>query len=490
MVTVHGGHGWLISQFLNPKLNTRKDRWGGAPIENRARLPVEICKAIRKKVGSSFPIEIRISGSECYDGGYGIEEGIALSKQLDGHADIIHVSAGSHERDEVFTVTHPSMFLDEGCNAIFAEEIKKSVTQSKVVAVGAFSDPALMEEILASGKADFVAMARSLIADPDLPNKFRAGREDDMIKCMRCLSCFSNVQNNAKFYCALNPRSGREHQEKLEKPPTKEKRVLVVGGGVGGMQAALSLADRGHKVLLYERESQLGGALRCEEKVPFKKNLMRYLDKQEKAIRDHPSIELHLGILMTSEKAKALGADVVIASLGSQPIKPALKGIEPEDSRILSAEQVYREPGTAGSKIVILGGGLVGIELGIYLAMRSAIPSARHITILEMQEKLGDGGNHLHAKGLAVEIERYKIDVCLNARAVEVKKEGVVAETPSGTKLFEADTVVYAVGQSPLQEEAMSFHDAAPEFHMLGDCVTPKDITNATSQAFQIAIAI
>ena len=482
MVTIHGGHGWLISQFVNPALNTRKDKWGGPAIENRARLAVEICKAIRKKVGPKFPIEMRISGSECYEGGYGIDEGIALAKQLDGYADMIHVSAGSHERDDVFTVTHPSMFLDEGCNAGFAAEIKKNVTQSKIVTVGGFSDPALMEEILASGQADFIAMARSLLADPDLPSKFRTGREEELIKCMRCLHCFSTVQTYGKFYCAINPKTGHEYEEKFDIPAAIKKKVLVAGGGIGGMQAALTCAERGHEVILCEKTSRLGGALRCEEIVPFKKNLDVYLNAQEKAVMDNPAITVKLDTAVTSELAKSINADVLIAALGARPVKPPIKGID--SSNVLSAEDAYLHPEKTGSSVAILGGGLVGVELGIFLAQQG-----KKVTIIEMLDALNHGGNHLHAKGLAVQIDRYGIGIHLGTKALEITDKGVVgAPVESGEeKLFEAETVIYAVGQSPLQAETMALYDSAPEFHVLGDCVTPKNIANATSAAYDIS---
>jgi len=485
MVTIHGGHGWLISQFINPKLNTRKDRWGGRPIENRARLAVEICKAIRKKVGPKFPIEMRISGSECYEGGYGIDEGIAFARQLDGHVDLIHVSAGSHERDEVFTITHPSMFLEEGCNSIYAAEIKKNVSQSKVVTVGGFSDPELMEEILASGKADFVAIARSLIADPDLPNKVRAGRENEIIKCMRCLSCFSTVQTYGKFYCAINPKTGHEYEEMFEVPSARRKKVLIVGGGVGGMQAALTCAERGHEVILCEQQSRLGGVLRCEEKVPFKKNLIRYLDAQERAIKENSAITLQLNTYVTPELARSMNADVIIAALGARPIKPSLEGIDSASKRVMAAEYAYLHPEETGNTVVILGAGLAGVELGIYLAQLG-----RKVTILEMLDAINHGGNHLHAKGLAVEIKRYGINLNLKTEALEITDQGVIASQDGNQILFAGETVVYAVGQSPRQEKAAALHDCAPEFYVLGDCVNPQNITNATSAAYRIARTI
>ena len=490
MVTIHGGHGWLISQFVNPKLNTRKDRWGGAPIENRARLPVEICKAIRKNVGPNFPIEIRISGSEVYEGGYGIDEGIALSKQLDGYADLIHVSAGSHERDEVFTVTHPSMFMDEGCNSIYAAEIKKNVSKSKVVTVGAFSGPELMEDVIASGKADFISLGRAVICDPDLPVKLRSGSEEEVIKCMRCLSCFSNMQTYGKVYCAINPKSGREYTEKFNILPVKnKKKVLVVGGGIGGMQSAITCAERGHTVILCEKESRLGGALRCEEKVPFKRGLSRYLDVQEHTVISNPSIAVHLGCEIKPESAAEFGADAVIVSIGARPVIPPVSGIVLPDGahpqNVIGAREAFIDPEKVGNTVVILGGGLVGVELGIFLAQ-----SGRSVTIIELLDSLNNGGNHLHAKGLAVELNKYGIGVNLNTMPLEITDAGVLAESGGIRKMFPADTVIYAIGYSPLQDEAKAFYACAKEFYVLGDCISPRNITNATSAAYEISRSI
>jgi hypothetical protein len=240
------------------------------------RFPLEIIAAVREAVGPGFPIEMRISGSECYPGGYGIDYGVMIAKALDGKVDLIHVSAGSHEDPRVFTVTHPSMFLEDGVNVRYAAEIKKHVKNSKVATVGALSDPALLEEILSTGKADVVELARGLICDPDLPTKARLGKSDEITNCIRCFACFSNLIMNGHIICALNPEISNETEIKFERPPAKEKTVLVAGGGIGGMQAALSAAKRGHRVILCEKSDRLGGVLRCEEKVPFKKHLHEY----------------------------------------------------------------------------------------------------------------------------------------------------------------------------------------------------------------------
>ena len=482
MVLIHAGHGWFLQQFLSPQLNTRKDKWGGPDIENRARITVAICDAIRKAVGPKVPIEIRISGSECYEGGYGIEEGIAFSKQLEGHVDLIHVSAGSHEVDEVFAVTHPSMFLGDGPNVKYAAEIKKHV-QTPVATVGALGEPDMLEEIIASGQADVVEMARSLIADPDLPLKIRTGKEDEIKVCMRCLSCFSSEIAFGEKYCAVNPASGYEHEFKHELPKADvPKKVLVVGGGIGGMEAALTCSRRGHQVILCEKSGELGGNILCEKNVPFKKKLDEYIRGQIRAVKRAP-IDVRMNTEVTPEYAESVEADVIIAALGARPIKPNIPGIDGKN--VLGAEYAYTHPEEAGQNVVILGAGLVGLELGIYLSILG-----HSVKVLEMMDAINDGGNFLHASGLRVELKKRNVDVHLKTKALEITESGVIGETESGQEMFTADTVIYAVGQRPLQDEASALRFCAPEFYMIGDCVSPKNITNATSAAFEISNSI
>ena len=478
MVTLHGGHGWLISQFLSPALNTRKDKWGGPDIENRSRLAIEILKAIRKAVGPAFPIEMRMSGSECYEGGYDIEEGIKFAKQVEEHVDLLHVSAGSHEVDEVFTVTHPSMFLPDGCNVKFAEEIKMNV-KCKVATVGALGDPELMEDIIASGKADVVEIARGLIADPDLPRKVRTGREGEINKCMRCLNCFSYLLQGGQFYCAINPETGREAEMNLAIPAAKKKKVLIAGGGVAGMQAALTCKERGHDVILCEKTDKLGGTLRCEDKVPFKKRLSEYLDRQAQRVAD-AGVDVRLGVEVTRDYVKSSGADVVIAALGARPAKPAIPGVD--GANVVSAEDAYKNPDITGKTVVILGAGLVGTELAIYLSMLG-----RKAAVVEMLDGISHGGNNLHVLALNVEIAKYGIDMNFNTTALEITAEGVKCRAPGGEKFFSADTVIYATGQRPLWEDVENLSSAAADFYPVGDCITPKNIMNATSMAFSTA---
>ena len=478
MVTIHAGHGWLLHQFLSPITNTRTDKWGGSDIENRARLTVEVCKAIRKAVGPAFPIEIRISGSEGYEGGYGIDEGVEIAKQLDGYVDLINVSAGHHENPEVFTLTHLSMFREEGSLVQIAAEIKKHI-KTPVAAIGGFVEPELMEEIIASGKADVVEAARSLLCDPDLPNKARAGLEKETRKCMRCLACFSNRISFGRPYCAINPESGREPDMRYYVPPLVKKKVLVVGGGVGGMQAALTCLSRGHEVILCEKAPRLGGVLRCEEGVSFKERLSYYLDQQEAAIKK-AGIDLRLNTIVTPELAVSLAPDVIIAALGAAPLKPRIPGID--SVNVIPAQEAYTAVDKLGQNVVILGAGLVGVELGLHL-----LSKGKNVKIVEMLDRISDGGNFLHILGLKVEIKKRGLEIEFNTKAKEIIQNSVICELNGSEKVFAADTVVYAVGQKPAREEAIALGACAPEFYMIGDCVKSRNITDATGEAFMIA---
>ena len=473
MVTIHGGHGWLMSQFMSPKVNLRRDKWGGS-LENRMRFPLAVIEAIRKSVGPGFPIEIRISGSEVTPLGYDLDEGIAIAKMLDGHVDLIHVSAGHHERPEVFTVTHPSIFCEDSCNVKYAAAIKKHV-KTPVASVGAHCDPELLEEIIASGQADVIQIARALMADTSLAAKARAGKPEDIRPCLRCLACFSNLITNGQIYCAVNPIIGRELENRCALPASAKKTVLVAGGGIAGMQAALQAADEGHEVILCEKSDRLGGVLKCEETVSFKKKIEEYLAYQTRMVAKAP-IDVRLNTVVTPELAERLSPDVIIAALGARPVVPPIDGIDGQT--VLSAEYVYDHVDKVASKVVILGGGLVGIELAIHLGREG-----RDVTIVEMMPALNNGGNILHQLALDVEIDKQKITLALGVKATRITDMGVFGIKDNTELFFEAGTVIYAVGQTPLWEQTDALRTCAPEFYAIGDCRVPKNIMQATSMA-------
>jgi 2,4-dienoyl-CoA reductase-like NADH-dependent reductase (Old Yellow Enzyme family)/NADPH-dependent 2,4-dienoyl-CoA reductase/sulfur reductase-like enzyme len=476
MMMIHGGHGWLVHQFLSPTINKRTDRWGGTP-ENRARLAVMICDAIHERCGAGFPVEMRISGTEAHEGGYDLDEGIAIAKQLDGHADLIHVSVGGFHISSSTVSTHPNMFAEEGCNVRFAAEIKKHV-KAPVAAIGALCTPEVLEEIIASGKADVVEMARGLICDPDLPNKAREGREKEIFRCMRCFNCVDKDQGIGFPFCALNPESGREWETNAALPLARKQKVLIAGGGIAGIQAAITASECGHEVILCEKTDRLGGPILCEIDVPFKKRLGEYIERQ-KYMLGLSGVDVRLNTEVTPEYAGSLQPDVLIAAIGSQSVQPPIPGLELPN--VMSAEQAFLSPASVGPRAVILGAGFTGIELGLYLHSLG-----RHVDILEMRDTIV-GTNAGHAGTLSGALREAAMSIDFNTKAVEVTGAGVRSQTPEGERFFEGETVINALGRKPLWDNAQELLPYAQRFYQIGDCRSPRDVASATGEAWTIA---
>ena len=476
MVLIHAGHGWLMHQFLSPTFNKRTDDWGGTP-EKRARMIRMIIEGIRKKCGRNFPIEVRMSGVESFSSGYGIEGGIEIAEQLDGLADLIHVSAGNFMDPEMFYVTHPNLFAEDGCNVKYAAEIKKHV-KTPVATVGVLSDPFMLEEIVASGKADVVEMARGLIVDPDMPIKMRTGREKEVRRCMHCFNCVQSSFQHGHMYCALNPESGRERATKLQQSANVKKKVLVIGGGLAGMEAAITAGERGHQVVLCEKTDELGGIILCERNVPFKKRTVEFIERQKYLLQKY-GVDVRMNSKVDPAYVEKEQPDVVIAAVGSVPAVPPIPGIDLPNA--ISAVDLFLAPEKAGKKVVVLGGGLTGAELAVYLK------SLGHETeIVEMVSKEDTTIDLAHQD----QLEKDKIPVHFNTKALEITAEGIRCETPEGEVMLTGDTVALALGQKPLWDEAAQFNAMTEEFYQIGDCRAPRNIVAANREGWSAGLSI
>lgn len=478
MVTIHGGHGWLPEQFFSEYTNQRTDQWGGSR-EKRAKFAVTICDRIHEACGKDFPIEFRISASELSQG-YDFDEGMEYAKALDGHADIIHVSLGVHgtlSNDE-WQVCAPTMFQEEGALVEYAAAIKKEMKHSLVGTVGALSTPEYMEEVIASGKADFINCARALMCDPYLPNKARAGRDEEIIPCIKCMSCWSSIMNGL-LVCALNPRTSREAQFPMVQEALVKKNVVVIGGGIAGMEAAVEARRCGHSVTLFEKNDYLGGGMHCEEKVPFKKYFRKYLEYQIRNLKKE-GVDVRLGTEATPEMMEEMKPDVILACVGSKPAFPPIPGVD--GGNVVTAQYAFENPEQLGKKVAIIGGGLVGCELAIFLDMEGL-----QTYVIEMGNVINAPG--LSAQGTAVKREMRKrgMEVTFNASAEKITGEGLYYIQDGEEKLLEADTVIVATGQKPLDEEAFAFAPYAPEFQMIGDCSNVANIMTAVRNAYTIA---
>lgn len=480
MVLVHGGHGWLLGQFMSPTMNHRTDKWGGS-LENRMRFPLLVIEKIRKACKNNMLIEYRMSGSEIIEGGYGIEEGIKMAEILDGKVDIIHVSAGVHEDPDAFVVTHPSMFIEHGCNVHLAAEIKKHV-KTPVATVGGLNDPDMMEQIIASGQADIVEIARQSICDPYFPEKAFSGRKDDITKCCRCFTCFYNYLTNRTFCCALNPVVGNELENKSGFPASAPKKVMVVGGGVGGMEAAITAAKRGHTVTLFEKHDRLGGQLLSEQYIPFKQDMYNFAKVLERRLKE-TNAEIRLNTEITAEDVAKLKADVVMVAIGATPVIPPIEGIDsPKVAGLLALHS--KEP-QVGQKVVILGGGLVGSEAAIYLD-----GLGKDVTVVEMKDDWAADSYFMHKNAMNIYIRNSRIKIYTDTMAKAVTEEGLTCETKDGELLLEADTILLAAGMKTDQEFVNSFYNTADRVFMIGDCVKPGRVLEAVTLGYNRAIDV
>lgn len=478
MIMIHGGHGWLLNQFLSPYFNKRTDKYGGS-LENRCRLAKEVLQSVREAVGPGFPIEFRMSGSELFEGGYDLEEGVRIAQELESYIDLLHVSAGTYQRG--FGDTHPSMFKNHGCNVYLAAEIKKHVS-IPVATIGALNDPEQMEEIIASGKADVVYMARALLADPFLPRKIIENRDDEIVKCLRCFTCMAERAATSTRRCTVNPLIGREIEGNEVRPAVVKKKVLVAGGGPGGLYAAYTAARRGHQVILCEKEAELGGILKSEQALPFKHEMYELTGTYEKFARN-AGVEIRLNTEVTAELAEKENADALIVAVGSTPLVPPIPGLDGEN--VVIVNDYYKQKEKVTDKVIVFGGGLAGCECAIHLGMEG-----KEVHLVEMRNELAPDANVRHRPLLLKEIDKY-VTVHTGCRGMEVTKEGIICETEEKEQIIVPGTsVICALGQHSRTDIVDTLRDCAPYVAVIGDAGKVSTITNAVYEGFHAALDI
>ena len=482
MILIHGGHGLVLSQMLSPKFNTRKDEFGGS-LENRAKFPIMILDAIRKRVGRKLLIEYRISGSELTDGGFTTDDCIAFLKMIQDRIDIAHISCGSFY-SETEHIMHPSNFLPAGCNAYLARAVKESgEIHIPVLTLGAFQHPDLMEETIATGGADLVAMARGTISDAYVPDKALHDKADEIIPCIRCFHCLDYGRNTA-FACSVNPTVGREYRLKLlEEKPTERKKVVIVGGGPAGMEAAIVAAQRGHDVTLLEKADHLGGKLVFSRQTEFKKDLMKFMDYQIHMV-EKLGVQVRLNTEATPELVASMEPDAVLAAVGADPIIPPIPGVNGKN--VITAEQCY-EKGLKGEDmgdhIAVLGGGLVGCETALYLSMYLG----KRVTLIEMTRAIAQEEYSIPRQALVEHMDEYVTYYC-GVRCTGITQQGMeVADSFGNTALIEADTVVLAAGMRARSQQAEQFRGLSLFFEPIGDCVVAKNVRGATRSGYDAA---
>ena len=479
MLMFHAAHGWLFSQFLSPVMNRRTDEYGGS-FENRTRFMLEALQAVRDAVGPRFPIEIRLSGDDLSENGLSQEECIEVAKLVDDKVDLINVSCGNHEDPAMFCRTHPSSFYERGVNVKFAAEVKKHV-KTPVACVGALKDPAQMEQIIADGLADCVEIARGELADPYIPTKALLDQADDITPCIRCYECFAETGQSETVKCTVNPVTGQELCKWSGHKAAQPKKVLIAGGGPGGMEAAITCAARGHDVTLVEKADKLGGNLHPAGAAWFKNDIKELCGVLTRRV-ERSGVKVVLNTEVTPDYIREMDPDALVVAIGSNELKPPIPGID--SPNVVMAIDAELHPEKLGKRIAIMGGGLVGSEAAIAFH-----DEGHEVSIIEMKSAVAEEVNSFYRGGLMPEVER-SAEIHTDTKVKEITEKGVLCEKDGKDVFIEADTVVCALGFRAPYDLVDQLCDAADEYYIVGDCNNVAKIYQAISGGYYAALQI
>lgn len=480
-IELHGAHGYLINQFLSPYSNTRTDEYGGS-LENRMRFVLEIIEAIRDKVGTEFPIIFRISADEKVEGGLTIIEALQMAKTLEkAGIDALHVSIGVYQ---TVYYTIPTVDIPPAFNVDAAARIKESVG-IPVIAVGRINDPVLAGKIIEDGKADFVAVGRGQIVDPEFCAKAMRDDFDAIVKCIGCIQgCFDIVFGSGLSQpacCLLNPSVG--HESKFAVSPAKTpQKVLVAGGGPAGLEAAMRLKEQGHDVYLYDKDSRLGGQFIISGIAPRKAEFSKAAEAMgERAKR--AGIHICLQTEVTPEVIESVKPDAVILATGGEPILPKLPGID--KAMVVTANDILKGNKTAGKNVVVVGGGLVGLETAEFLATQG-----KNVTVVEMLEDVAKDMGFIRKVQTMQYVSQEGIKVLVNTKCREIKDDCVVVEKNDGSieELTGIDTAVIAVGCRSVNPLESYLKEKGLPYHVVGDAKKPGKALDAIWGAAEVAI--
>jgi 2,4-dienoyl-CoA reductase-like NADH-dependent reductase (Old Yellow Enzyme family)/thioredoxin reductase len=478
-VELHGAHGYLICEFLSPYTNKRSDKYGGS-LENRALFALETINKVREKVGTHFTVGCRINADDFVPGGLTPQEAVKFAKMLEeASIDYIHVSGGINETQHC---TINPTYIERGSLLHLADAVKKSVNLP-VIAVGSL-DVETAEKAIRDGKADLVALGRALIADPEIPKKLIEGRIEDIRPCIRGNEgCISRFFEGRSLRCEVNPATGREREFRVV-PTSHRKKVLIIGGGAAGMEAARVSALRGHDVTLIEKEEKLGGHL-VEASVPnFKsdiKILLNWLSMQVSKV----GVEVKLKTEATPDIVKEIKPDVLIIAVGSDYIVPAVPGIN--EPHVATSADVLLGKKTIGNRAVVIGGGLVGCETALFIAEELK----KTVAVVEMLDDILIGVEPISARVLRRRLREAGVSIHTQWSLKEIKRSVVeCVDKLWRTHMIEADTIVIAVGLSPRKDMVEKFDRLAPEVYVIGDCVQARKIYHAFEDAWKVAFSI
>jgi NADPH-dependent 2,4-dienoyl-CoA reductase/sulfur reductase-like enzyme len=476
-VELMGTHGFLIEQFLSPRTNHREDEYGGSE-ENRIRFVQELVDAVRGAVGSDFAVGLRVSGDQYQDGGLGLDDMKRIMPKLTASRklDYVSVTVGAGG------APIPPMYIPPAAFVYLAAGIKE-VVDIPVFCVGRVTDPVKAEEILTRNQADMVGMTRANIADPELPNKAREGRLDEIRYCIGCNEgCWGRIYHTLPITCAINPSVGREKELEITPAPVK-KRVMVIGGGMAGMEAARVAALRGHSVSLYEKEDQLGGQLQIAAKAPGRQDMaepVRYYENQFRRL----GVDVHLGSPVDERTVEEAKPDAVIVATGGLPAQATFPGAD--QPNVVLARDVLSGKAQAGKKVVVLATdrGMEGLTTADFLAERGS-----EVEVLVPYAFMGFPVEPITLILLLMRLDARGVTLIPSADIRSIQGDTVVvsnAFTGRQRAIEGVDTVVVARGSRADDDLYKRLKGKVSELHAVGQCVAPRKLLDSTLDGLRV----
>ena len=505
-VEILGSAGYLISQFLSPITNLREDEYGGS-FENRMRFGIETISEVRKALGPDFPILLRIAGNDFMKGSNTNREAKLFAAEAEkAGIDLFNVTGGWHET----RVPQLTMGVPRKAYVYLARGVRSAVS-GPVISSNRINDPKAAEEVLRSGGADLVTMARGLLADPNLPNKARTGKSRLIYHCVACnQGCFDSIFQGRPATCTVNPRAGREAELQI-KPAPKSRKIIVVGGGPAGMTLACTAKDRGHHVILMEKSDKLGGQILLNHSIPGRQELETAAIDLIHNLQDK-GVETIMEKTATPDIIREMAPDVVVVAPGAQPATPKIKGIDGDN--VIQAWELLGKNAETGKNVVVLGGNAVGLETALFLANQGTLsPEVLHflmvnraetpetltglldrgskqVTVVEMTKKAGADVGLTTKWTLMGELKRLGVKITTQTEAVGITPEGLQVEDEQGPGFIPADTVVLAVGSKAENSLVKELEDQVPEIHVIGDAKKPRNLPAAIREGFQLGLTL
>ena len=477
-IEIHGHQGYLLDMFMTSLWNRRTDKYGG-DLDGRLRLAVELVAAVKRGAGADFPVLFKYPLTHYMEGGRGIQEGLEVARRLEAAGvDALTINGGCYE---TYNRVQPPTTQPQGCAVELAELAKKAVN-IPIITTGKAGYPELAETILREGKADFIGLARYLLADPEWANKVKEGRPEDIIPCIGCHEgCIARVRKFQRIGCAVNAATGVERALTIL-PAVKKKSVLVIGGGPGGMEAARVSALRGHRVVLWEKQNVLGGNL-IPAAVPAFKDDYRLLVDYLKTQMGKLPIKVELNKEATPDLIRSFKPDVVFIAIGATQILPEMEGMDQgmKSGKVITAVDLLLGKGKIGKSVVVMGAGLIGCETALHLAQKG------HAVTIAGGRRLAHDMVWGNALDLLKLLDDHQVKILTNSRVIKITESGVTCPTQQ----IPADTVVLAVGMQSINGcSAEILRDHVPEVYAIGDCVQPRHVMDAMWEGYRTAYVI